>query len=99
MLERYIVTLVAATRDPSGYLPQATEWLSYGASPRATLSLARAARALAYLRQRDFVEPADIIDLAYDVLGHRIGLGFAARAEGIRARQLIDQLVDTIPVP
>jgi MoxR-like ATPase len=99
MLQRYIVTLVNATRNPGAWIPEAAEWLAYGASPRATLALARCARALAYLRQRDFVEPADIIDLAYDVLNHRIGLSFAARAEGITARQIIQQLVDVVPVP
>jgi MoxR-like ATPase len=99
MLGRYIVTLVNATRNPGAWLPEAEEWLAYGASPRATLALARCARALAYLRSRDFVEPADIVDLAYDVLGHRIGLSFAARADGVTARQVIQQLVDTVPIP
>lgn len=99
MLQRYIVTLVNATRNPVTWIDDAKEWLTYGASPRATLALARCAKALAYLRQRDFVEPADIIDLAYDVFNHRIGLSFAARAEGITARQIIQQLVDTVPVP
>lgn len=99
MLERYIVTLVSATRDPQKWWPEASQWIAYGASPRATLSLARSARALAYLRQRDFVEPADIIDLAYDVLNHRTGLSFAARAEGIGVRQIVDGLVERVPVP
>ncbi len=99
MLQRYIVTLVSATRSPGSWIPAAKEWLAYGASPRATLALARCAKAQAYLRQRDFVEPADIIDLAYDVLNHRIGLSFAARAEGISSHQIIQQLVDVIPVP
>ncbi len=99
MLQRYIVTLVNATRNPGAWIAEAKDWLAYGASPRATLALARCARALAYLRQRDFVEPADIIDLTYEVLNHRIGLSFAARAEGINSRQIIQQLVDTVPVP
>lgn len=99
MLQRYIVTLVNSTRNPGAWIAPAKEWLAYGASPRATLALARSARALAYLRHRDFVEPADIIDLAYDVLNHRIGLSFAARAEGINTRQIIQQLVETVPVP
>jgi len=99
MLQRYIVTLVSATRNLGIWIPEAKEWLAYGASPRATLALARCARALAYLRQRDFVEPADIIDLAYDIMNHRIGLSFAARAEGLTARQIIKQLVDVVPVP
>ncbi len=99
MLQRYIVMLVNASRNPGSWIPEAKEWLAYGASPRATLALVRCAKAQAYLRQRDFVEPADIIDLAYDVLNHRIGLSFAARAEGITARQIIQQLIDVVPVP
>lgn len=99
MLARYIVTLVNASRNPGAWIPEARDWLDYGASPRATLALARCARALALLRSRDFVEPADIIDLAYEVLGHRIGLSFAARAEGLSARQVIRQLVDAVPIP
>ncbi len=99
MLSRYIVTLVQASRDPSAYWPEARDWLAHGASPRASLALARCARALALLRQRDFVEPADIIDIATDVLNHRIGLSFAARAEGINPRQLINGLLQRVPVP
>lgn len=99
MLERYIVTLVAATRSPASWWPEASAWISHGSSPRASLALARGARALAFLRQRDFVEPADILDLAHDVLDHRIGLSFAARAEGIDNRQFISDLVQRVPVP
>ena len=99
MLERYIVTLVNATRNPAAWWPEAKEWLNYGASPRATLALARGARALAYLRQRDFVEPSDIIDLTYDILNHRIGLSFAARAAGVTTKQVIEGLVERVPVP
>lgn len=99
MLQRYIVALVGASRQPQPWWPEANEWIAYGASPRATLALARSARALAYLRQRDFVEPADIIDLAYDVLNHRIGLSFGGRAEGITTRHIIEGLLEKIPVP
>ncbi len=99
LLERYIVTLVGATRDPAPYWPEASDWIAHGASPRATLALARCARALAFLRQRDFVEPADILDVAPEVLGHRIGLTFAARAEGVDQRRIVDQLLQRIPIP
>ena len=99
MLERYIVTLVSASRNPEAWWPEAKDWIAYGGSPRATLALANCARALAYLRQRDFVEPADIIDLAYDVLGHRIGLSFAGRAKGITSKQIVDGLLENVPVP
>ena len=99
MLQRYIVALVGATREPLPWWPQAGEWLDHGASPRATLALARCARALALLRQRDFVEPADIMDMAGDVLNHRLGLSFSARAEGITPAQLIEGLLERVPVP
>lgn len=99
MLERYIVTLVGATRDATRWDDQAPRWLARGASPRATLALAHAARARAYLRERDFVEPGDIMDLAYHVLNHRIALSFAARADGVTRQQIITRLLDKIPMP
>ncbi len=99
MLEHYIVTLVNATRQPQTYWPEAAQWINHGASPRATLALARCARALAFLRQRDFIEPADVIDVAQEVLNHRIGMSFSARAEGVDSRHLIAGLIDRIPIP
>lgn len=99
MLERYIVTLVGATRDATRWDHQVALWLARGASPRATLALAHAARARAWLRERDFVEPGDIMDLAYHVLNHRIALSFAARADGITRQQVIARLVEKVPAP
>lgn len=99
MLQRYIVALVSATRDPSPWDETLTPLLSRGASPRATLALAQTSRARAYLRGRDFVEPGDIIELAHDVLNHRIALSFTARAEGVNSRQLIERITDVVPVP
>jgi len=99
MLERYIVTLVGATRDPQRWDDELAAWLGRGASPRATLALARCARARAYLAERDFVEPADIIDVAADVLNHRIGMSFTARAESVRPTQAIARIVERVPVP
>lgn len=99
MLERYIVTLVGATRDATRWDDQATQWLARGASPRATLALAHAARARAYLRARDFVEPGDIMDLAYPILNHRIAVSFAARADGITRQQVIARLIEKVPAP
>lgn len=99
MLERYIVTLVSATRDATRWDDQAARWLTRGASPRATLALAHAARARAYLRERDFVEPGDIMDLAYHVLNHRIALSFMARAEGVTRQQVIARLLEKVPAP
>ena len=99
MLERYIVTLVGATRNATRWDDQAARWLARGASPRATLALAHAARARAYLCERDFVEPGDIMDLAYHVLNHRIALSFAARADGITRQQVIARLIEKVPAP
>jgi MoxR-like ATPase len=99
MLERYIVTLVGATREPKRWDDELAAWLARGASPRATLAVARCARARAYLAERDFVEPADILDVAADVLNHRIGLSFAARAEGVRPAQAIARILERVPIP
>jgi MoxR-like ATPase len=99
MLERYIVALVAATRDPSPWNTELGQWLERGASPRATLALARAGQARAWLHGRDFVEPGDLLELAHDVLNHRIAPSFAARADGIDAAHIIKRLLDIVPVP
>ena len=99
MLERYIVTLVGATRDPTPWDPALAELIGRGASPRATLALAHGARARAFLHERDFVEPGDVRTLARDVLNHRLALKFAARAEGITHNEVIGRLLDKIPVP
>ena len=99
MLERYIVTLVGATRDPSPWDKELGNWLERGASPRATLAFARAAKARAYLHKRDFVEPGDVLELARDILNHRIAPSFAARADGMSRQQIIERIVDIVPVP
>ena len=99
MLERYAVALVHATRAPERWDDELATWLSRGASPRATLALARCARARAFLTGRDFVEPGDLMDVAPDVLNHRIGLSFAARADGIAAAQVITRILEKVPAP
>src|SRR3569623_314690 len=99
MLERYAVALVQATRAPARWDDELATWLARGASPRATLALARCARARAYLAGRDFVEPGDLMDLAPDVLNHRIGLSFAARAETITPAQVIERILERVPAP
>ena len=99
MLSRYIVTLVGATRSPDRFDEEAAKWLARGASPRASLALAIAARARAFLSGRDFVEPGDITALAGDVLNHRIAPSFAARSDGITESQIIARLLDKVPIP
>ncbi len=99
MLERYIVALVGATREPARWDTELADWLARGASPRATLALAHTARAQALLAGRDFVEPDDILQLAPDTLNHRIGLSFAARAAGVTPDRAIERIVACVPVP
>jgi len=98
----YIVRLVAATRSPEQFLPATDtsgELVDYGASPRATLALARTARARAWLAGRDFVTPDDVQVLAPDVFRHRIGLSYLRRAEQLTVDALVDQLLDKVSAP
>ncbi len=98
-LEAYIVSLTTATRDPGQWLPEERDTLALGASPRATLSMAEAARAEAYLRGREYVVPDDIAAVAHGCLRHRLALSVEARMEGRSLTRLIDRLLDTVPLP
>ena len=99
ILRHYIVDLVRATRDPGALVPRLAGMVEAGGSPRAVLALAHAAQALAYLRGREFVLPDDIIELAPDVLRHRIVLALEADLQGVSADALIADLLQVIPVP
>ena len=98
-LERYLVQLVIATRNPGVYSPELARWLRYGASPRATIALDRCARAHAWLLGRDYVTPEDIHVIAHDVLRHRILLTFEAEAEGVSSDDFIDELLRLVALP
>jgi MoxR-like ATPase len=99
-IQDYIVDLVFATREPvQAGLPELAKLLEFGTSPRATIFLARAARALAYLEGRDFVLPDDVKAVAPPVLRHRLRTTYEADAKGIDADQLIDRLLATVPSP
>jgi MoxR-like ATPase len=99
-IQDYIVNLVFATREPvEAGLPELKNLLEFGTSPRATIFLARAARALAYLEGRDFVLPDDVKSVAHPVLRHRLRTTYEADAKGIDADQLIDRLLSTVPSP
>jgi len=98
-IKEYIVDLVYATREPAKIDAAMGDYIETGASPRATLNLKIAARALAYLNGRGFVIPDDIKDCALDVLRHRIRISYEAEAEGITSEDLIHKLLDTVPVP
>ena len=98
-LERFAIELVAATRKIGHYLPDWSDFVKVGASPRASISLLRASMARAFLDERDYVLPEDIIALAPDVLRHRLVLDFSAQAEGISADNIITALLNTIKAP
>jgi MoxR-like ATPase len=97
-VERYIVELVIASREPAVYSEDLRRWLEYGGSPRATIALDRCARANAWLRGNDFVSPDDVQEVAADVLRHRLILSFEAEANGISADMAIDALLESVPV-
>jgi MoxR-like ATPase len=96
----YVVRLVVATRQPLQYgLTDVAQWVAYGASPRASLGLIAAGRAMALLRGRDYVLPQDVLDIAIDVLSHRMVLSYDAIADGVAAEQAIRRVLQTIPLP
>ena len=98
-VEDYILDLVFCTRDPERYgLKDVAPLLEYGASPRATIYLARAARAMAFLRRRGFVTPDDVKQVALPVMRHRIGLSYEAEAEELKADDVLRRILDTIQV-
>ena len=99
-IERYIVDIVFATRFPSEYgLNDLEGIIAFGASPRASISLARAARAYAFLRQRGYVIPEDVIAVCHDVLRHRIGVTYEAEANNIGTDEIITEILDKVQVP
>lgn len=99
-VERYIIDLVSATRKPAAYqLPGLQPLISYGGSPRASINLALAAKAMAFLQQRGFVLPDDVRSIAADVLRHRVGLTYEAEAENISVEDIIRQVVGAVHVP
>jgi MoxR-like ATPase len=99
-LMQYAVRLVAATRQPARFgLADQQKYISYGASPRATIHLIEGARALAYLRGRTYALPEDVRDLVPDVLRHRLVLTYEALAEGLNADQIIMRIMQRIPAP
>ena len=99
-IERYIVDIVFATRTPREYgLDDLASFISFGASPRASISLAKAARAYAFLHQRGYVIPEDVISVCHDVLRHRIGLTYEAEANNFTTDMIITEILDKVQVP
>lgn len=97
-VEEYIIQLVIATRDPSLYDAELADWLEYGASPRATIALDRCARANAWIDGRDYVSPDDVQKVVFDCLRHRLIVSFEAEAAGVTSDQIIERLIERIPV-
>ena len=96
-VERYAVEIVAATRKLGNYLPDWKDHVRAGASPRASIALLRAAMARAFLSDRDFVLPEDVIALSADILRHRLVMNFSAQAEGVTADDIVKALIEKVP--
>jgi MoxR-like ATPase len=96
----YVVRLVVATRSPREHgMEDVASWVSYGASPRASLGLIAAGRALALVRGRDYVLPQDVLDVTTDVLRHRLVLSYDALADGVPADHVVKRILQTVPLP
>ena len=99
-IEKYIVDIIFATREPAEYNLQKLQTLiAYGGSPRASISLAKAARAYAFIRRRGYVIPEDVRAVCHDVLRHRIGLTYEAEAENITTEEIITDILNNVIVP
>ena len=99
-IEQYILDIVFATRNPEEYrLSSLKPLINYGGSPRASINLALASKALAFLRRRGYVIPEDVRNVCHDVMRHRIGLTYEAEAENISQEDIISKILDTVEVP
>jgi len=99
-VEKYIIELIFATREPKEYgLEQICDYIEFGASPRASIDMYKAARAVAYIKGQDFVSPIEIAYIAKEVLRHRIILSYEAQAEGITQDMIIEKVLATVPIP
>jgi MoxR-like ATPase len=98
-IKRYIVEIVLATRRPADYGLDIASYIQYGASPRGTIFLARAARAQAFLEGRGYVTPQDVKSIGYDVLRHRLSITYEAEAEEITSENLLQRIFDRLKVP
>jgi MoxR-like ATPase len=97
-IEKYMVSLISATRYPEKFDEELTKLIDFGASPRGTIGLDRCSRVHAWMQNRDYVTPEDIHAVIKDVLRHRLALSYKARAEGITADQVIDKIIEVVAV-
>jgi MoxR-like ATPase len=99
-IEAYIIELVAATRDPKAYgLEELEAYIEFGASPRASIDMYKAARAIAYLKGQDYVSPIEIAYIAKEILRHRIILSYEAQAEEVTQDEIIEKILAAVPIP
>jgi MoxR-like ATPase len=99
-VEAYMIELVAATRDPASYgLEEIEEYIQFGASPRVSIDMFKAAKAMAFLRGKDFVTPVDVAYVAKELMRHRIVLSYEAEAEGVTTDELIAKILMAVPIP
>jgi MoxR-like ATPase len=98
-IKRYIVDIVHATRSPAEYGLDITPYVQYGASPRATIFLARGARGQAFLEGRGYVTPQDVKAIGADVLRHRVSITYEAEAEDVTPEHLLQRIFDHLKVP
>ena len=99
-VEKYIIELVSATRDPKAYgLEELESYIEFGASPRASIDMYKASRAIAYLKGQDFVSPIEIAYIAKEILRHRIILSYEAQAEEVTTDEIIGKILVAVPIP
>ena len=99
-IEQYVADIVFATRYPEKYgLPELKDMITFGGSPRASINLAKASRAYAFIKRRGYVVPEDVRAVAHDVLRHRIGLSYEAEASNLTAEEIVSQIINKVEVP
>ena len=99
-IEQYIIDIVFATRNPKDYnLDRFADMISFGGSPRASINLALAAKAFAFIKRRGYVIPEDVRAICYDVMRHRVGLTYEAEAENVTSEDILGEILNTIEVP
>ena len=99
-LEQYIADIVFASRYPDRYqLADLKDMITFGGSPRASINLAKAARAYAFIKHRGYVVPEDVRAVAYDVMRHRIGLSYEAEASNVTSEEIISRIINKVEVP
>lgn len=99
-IEQYIADIVFASRYPERYgLPELKNMITFGGSPRASINLAKASRAYAFIKHRGYVVPEDVRAVAHDVMRHRIGLSYEAEASNVSAEEIVSKIVNKVEVP